>query len=308
MSDYYKTLGVEKTASDEEIKKAYRKLALKYHPDRNKGNNEAEEQFKKLSEAYAVLSDKEKRAQYDAYGSTGFHQRYSTDDIFRGADFGSIFKDFGFGSNGQASGFTGGFTSGGFDDILGQLFGGGSQRRSSGQTKGQDIEYTMEISFIDSYKGCHKEIHFKLQNGEERKIKLKIPPGVKDGGKLRVAGKGASSPYGGEPGDLYVLVTIQNHPTYTRVEQDVHADLPLKMSQVLLGTSTDIETLEGIKKIKIPAGVSIGTKIRLKGLGFETPSKTHQRGDFYAVVSLIVPKELTDNQKRVAEELKDAGL
>ena len=142
MSDYYEILGLQKGASDDDIKRAYRKLALKYHPDRNAGNKEYEEKFKKISEAYAVLSDSEKRKQYDTFGSSGFHQRYSADDIFRGTDFHSIFNDFNFGGGGGG---------GGFDQIFSQMFSGGGSRRSM---KGQDVEYPIRISFEESFSGC----------------------------------------------------------------------------------------------------------------------------------------------------------
>ncbi|NRA44694.1 MAG: DnaJ domain-containing protein [Oligoflexales bacterium] len=295
MSDYYEILGLQKGASDGDIKKAYRKLALKYHPDRNAGNKEYEEKFKKISEAYAVLSDSEKRKQYDTFGSSGFHQRYSTDDIFRGTDFHSIFNDFNFGGGG----------GGGFDQIFSQMFSGGGARRAM---KGQDVEYPVRISFEESFSGAEKQISFSLSNGESRDLKIKIPAGVTDGGKLRVAGKGARSPHGGQPGDLLVVINVIPHATFSRNGQDIEVDLPLKLSQAILGDSVELSTLQGAKKIKVPAGVSPGTKIRLRGLGFQSPRNPGQKGDLFGIVKLEIPQNLDANQRKVVEQLQEAGL
>ena len=298
-SEYYSKLGVSKTASDDEIKKAYRKLALQYHPDRNKGDAQAEAKFKEISEAYAVLSDKEKRKQYDTFGESGFHQRYSTDDIFRGADFNSIFSEFGMGG-------------GGFEHLFGGMFGGGGRRGGGGQpqrsTKGQDVEYALQIGFEEAYRGSQRQVDFQLSDGTGQSLRVKIPAGMKDGGKLRVAGKGVASPHGGEPGDLFVQVQVASHPLFTREGDDIYGNLQLKISEALLGASKEVQTLEGDKQVKVPAGVKAGTKIRLKGLGFPKVGKTHDKGDFYAIVEVTLPSSLDASQHEAVLRLQDVGL
>lgn len=293
MEDYYKVLGVEKGASDEDIKKAYRKLALKVHPDRHGGNKENEEKFKKISEAYAVLSDSQKRKQYDTFGSSDFHKRYSTDDIFRGTDFGSIFEEMGLG---------------GFESIFGRMFEGFGRGGFQQQVQGQDVEVELHVSFDDAYRGGERQVDFSLGRGERRSFKLKIPAGVKEGGRMRVAGKGAASPSGGTPGDLYVKIMIAPHPLFKRNGSDIETGLGLKISEALLGTTRSVVTPDGERKVKVPAGVKGGTKIRLRGLGFPVVGRKGERGDFYAVVDLEIPKKLSGKQKKLAEQLQAEGL
>lgn len=301
MANYYDTLGVKQGASDEEIKKSYRKLAMKFHPDRNPGNKQAEEKFKKISEAYAVLSDTEKRRQYDTFGDQKFHQNFSQEDIFRGADFRNIFTDAGFDGGDLfsrifGSGFGGSGGRGGF----GGGFGGGS-------SPGQDLEYPVTISFSDAYQGVERQVSFRLSDGSSRDFTVKVPAGVKDGGRLRLAGKGAASPYGGPPGDLYVVIKVSSHPEFTRTGDDIERKVNLKLSEALLGCSKEIETLEGTKKIKVPAVVKPGTKIRLRGLGFPQPGKQH-RGDFFAIVDYDIPDKLTASQIEIVQSLSESGL
>lgn len=300
MSNYYDILGVKKDASDGEIKKAFRKKAMELHPDRNPDNPEAEEQFKKVNEAYAVLSDPQKKKQYDMFGEQGFHQRFSQEDIFRGTDFSRIFDEMGFGGN-----------------IFSQIFGGGgfggqgfgSRGGGFGQqnTKGQDIEYPITIGFMDAFQGAERRISFNMTGGGSRDLTIKIPKGIKSGAKLRVAGRGAASPVGGEAGDLYVVVSVAEHPHFSRQGADLETKIKLRLSQALQGCAIDLETLDGAKKVKIPAGVQAGTKIRLKGLGFPIQGSGN-RGDLYARVELEVPKALTAEQVEVADAMDRVGL
>ncbi len=302
MADYYKVLGVERGASKDEIKKAYRKLAHKYHPDRNQDNKEAEEKFKGISEAYAVLSDDKKRQEYDTFGQSGFNQRYSAEDIFKGTDFGSVFNEFDLGGDIFSRIFGGGFGGGGFGG------GPGFGRGFGGQMKGQDVEYKLEIPFNEAFHGGERQVSFRLSDGTSRNLKVKIPAGVKEGGKLRVSGKGAPSPMqGGPAGDLFIVISVSPHQLYKRVDDHIESPLPLKISEALLGCSVEVETMDGIKKVKVPAGVKPGTKIRLRGLGMPKHGSSN-RGDFFAVVEYLLPKEFSNKQKQVIEEMREAGL
>ena len=277
-----------------EIKKSYRTLAKKYHPDRNPNNKAAEDSFKAISAAYAVLSDSEKRKQYDTFGDQKFHQNYSQEDIFRGADFKNIFTDSGFDGNDI------------FSRIFGQGFGGGGGGRG-GATKGQDVEYPASVAFMDAFNGSERHINFRLSDGTSREMTIKVPAGIRDGGKLRVAGKGGNSPYGGPPGDLFVVISVAAHPQFTRIGDDVEGRFPVRLSEALLGGSKTLETLDGVKKVKVPIGVKPGTKIRLKNLGFPVPGKTI-RGDFFAVVEYEIPEKLNPAQTELVQSLAEAGL
>jgi curved DNA-binding protein len=298
VEDYYKVLGLEKGASVDEIKKAYRKLALKYHPDRNADNPEAEAKFKKLSEAYAVLGDAEKKAQYDQFGSQAFHSRYSQEDIFRNTDFGSMFSGMGFGGD--------------LDSILSQLFGGGARGPRGGggggyqqaDLRGRDVETEVTISFEEAFRGTTRNLNLRTSGSN---ITLKVPAGIVSGGKLRVAGKGAPSPLGGPAGDLYVRVHVGDHSQFERQGDDIMTTLAIKASDALLGCSTEIATLDGLKKIKTPPGVHDATKIRLKGLGFPKLGSS-ERGDFYVRLKFDIPAQLTREQREVAEKMKAVGL
>ncbi len=301
MANYYEVLGVSKGATDDEIKKSYRKLALQYHPDRNQGNKQAEDKFKSISEAYAVLSDAEKRKKYDTYGDAGFHQHYSTEDIFRGADFSQFFAGQGF--------------SGDVNDLFGSLFGMGGGRRGGGggfgfrpqgPVKGQDLEYELTITFLEALKGSERPISFKLSDGTQREFTMRIPAGANEGMKLRVAGKGAPGPRGATAGDLMVVLKVSDHPQFKRVGDDIESPIKLRISEALLGCSADVNTPDGNKKLKVPAGVRPGTKIRLKGLGF--PNRNGNKGDLFAVVEYAIPEELSSRQREVIEALQGVDL
>lgn len=300
--DYYELLGVSKTASGDDIKKAYRKLALKYHPDRNPGNKEAEEKFKKINEAYAVLSDPEKRKQFDQFGMGGFQQRYTEEDIFRGFNVGDLFKDLGFGGG----------------DIFSMIFGrqtgrGGRQRsqnfdfgdyitREQQAPKELDLNYELEIPFMDAIRGAEKRISFSTHHGTED-VNVKIPQGISTGKKLRLQGKGNRDPRTGRFGDLYITVKIGEHPVFKRVGNDIHMTKEIGLTDALLGTTVEVSTIDGPKVVKIPAGAK---KVRLRGLGVSDPKGS--RGDQYVETEVELPKKLTDKQKTLIEELRGAGL
>ena len=308
--DYYKTLGVEKTAEAEDIKKAYRKLALKYHPDRNPNNREAEEKFKKISEAYAVLSDPEKRKQYDNFGSDQFSQKFSQEDIFRDFDINQILRDMGFGGIGGAGGRRGAYTfrSGdAFGDIFGQ---GGRQKYYQAQPQqGEDLQYNLNITLEESVFGADKKI--ALQNGRQvNEINVKIPAGISTGKKLRLTGKGGAGQQGGSAGDLYLNINVMPHPIFARDGNDIYIEKSILFTQAVLGTSIDVPTIDGtIKRIKIPAGTQNGTKIRMKGLGAPALKGTGStKGDQYVKITIEVPRKINEKQLQLIKKLSDEGL
>jgi curved DNA-binding protein len=295
--DYYQALGVSKGSSLDDIKKAFRKLAVKYHPDKNPGDKEAEEKFKEINEAYAVLSDPEKKAQYDRFGSSGFHQRYSQEDIFRGFDVGDIFKDMGLGN----------------EDVFSRIFGagmGGGHRRgfhyNVGRQPGENFTMELKISFRDAFTGGEKRVSFK-RNGKREDLMVKIPAGIETGSKLRIPGKGGEGQRGGDPGDLLLTIQVAGDPHFAREGNDVIVEKQVRFTEAALGTTMDVETLDGTKRIKVPAGIQPGTRIRLKGLGFPIREQTW-RGDFYVRVGVSVPEQLTSAQRELLQQLAENGV
>ncbi len=290
--------------SDDEIKKAYRKLAMKYHPDRNPNKKEAEERFKEINEAYAVLSDKEKRKQYDTFGAEGFRQRFTQEDIFRGFDFDEILSGL-FGGRGRREFRSGGRS--GFD--FGDLFGGHGAYQNMGRMpqKGEDILYELPITVEEAAFGGEKRVSFRKERGGTEEISVKIPKGIPSGKKLRVAGKGMEGKNGGPPGDLYLQISIMEHPIYSREEDDLTVEKEISFSEAVLGTTVEVPTLEGIKKVKIPPGTQSHTKMRLKGLGLPHFQR-EGRGDEYVKVIVRVPKRVSEKVKNLVQELAKEGL
>ncbi|MEE9435710.1 MAG: DnaJ C-terminal domain-containing protein [Candidatus Adiutricales bacterium] len=313
--NYYKILGVSRRAAPKEIKKTYRSLAIKYHPDKNKDNKKAEEKFKKISEAYAVLSDPEKRKQYDTFGHAGFQQQYSKEDIFRGFNPGDWFKEFGFGNenifsktfsgrqrSGQQS-FRG--TGGGMEDIFGG-FGRQSQRRPV-HRRGDNISYDLHVSLAESIFGAERLVAFNKDDGVA-KITVKIPPGIQSGKKLRLAGKGHPSPDGGPPGDLLVAIHVTPHPEIKREGYNLVRDVNILPSEAILGTTVKVETLDGsVLNLKVPPGTKSHTRLRVKGYGVPR-SKGGGRGDLFARLIINFPETLTERQKELLKALAEEGL
>ncbi len=299
--DYYEMLGVSKTASDEEIKRAYRKLAMKYHPDRNANKKEAEERFKELNEAYAVLSDKEKRKQYDTFGKEGFHQRFSQEDIFRGFDFEDIFSSL-FGGRGRRESRSAG--RGGFDfgDIFSRAYQGGGRAPQ----KGEDALYELPLTLEEAAFGGEKRISIP-KNGKVEEINVKIPAGIPSGKKLRVAGKGMEGRSGGPAGDLYLQISIRPHPVFDREGDDITVEKEIGFSEAVLGTTIEVPTLEGTKKVKVPPGTQSHTKMRLRGLGVPHFQGTG-KGDEYVKVIVRVPKRVSDKSRKLIEELSKENI
>jgi len=296
MKDYYSLLGVARGAPEEDIKKAFRKKALEYHPDRNKGNSKAEEKFKEVNEAYAVLSDKKKRSQYDRFGNEGFHKRFSREDIFRDFDFDEVFSGFG-----SQSGFGRGR---GFPDLETFLSGhgfGGTRPR-----KGQDLRQDFYISFKEAALGTTRKVIIEL-NGKQIETSFKVPEGSKDGRRLRLAGKGQPGNNGGPNGDLYLKIRVHEHQIFKREQENIIIDQNIGLTDALLGTSIEVATLKEPKIVKIPPCTQSHTKLRMKGMGIST-SRSKTSGDQFVRVIVNFPNELTDEQLQLIQKLKTTGL
>jgi molecular chaperone DnaJ len=302
--DYYKILGVDKSTSKDDIKKAFRKLAHEHHPDKNRGNAESEKKFKEASEAYSVLSDDQKRAQYDRFGSAepmgggGFNPGAGG---FGGQGFGGF--DFsGFQQGGGGFHFNQGGVEFDLGDIFGEFFGGGRRPR-----KGRNITVDVELSFKDSIFGVEKEI-----NVESAKLAVKIPPGIENGQGLRVAGKGEQGE--GGPGDLIVRVWVKEHAHIRKEGFDLVMQIPVKLTTALAGGSIDLDTLDGILELKIPAGTSHGEILSIKGKGvpYETQGSVFgtggRRGDLLVVTHVEMPRKLSKKAKELIDGLRAEGV
>ncbi len=313
--DYYKILGVEKNADASEIKKAYRKLAMKYHPDKTEGDKSLEEKFKKISEAYAVLSDPEKRSQYDTYGSAGFQQRFSQEDIFRNFDLGDILKEFGFGGSMGGGGFSsfgrggrqGGFSGAGGNPFFQNAGQGGFGQRQRPPAKGKDIEYEIPLTLHEIIHGTKKTITIS-QDGSTRAIEVNIPKGLTEGKKIRLPGKGETSPNGGPAGNLYIRSQLIPADGYTIEGNDVLVSKQVPLTHALLGDTLEIVTPDGkTLNLKIPAGTNHKAKMRIPGRGVPQ-MKGNGCGDLFVVINITMPKELTAKQKQILQQLQKTGL
>lgn len=302
MKSYYDILTVPKSASEEEIKKAFKKKAMQYHPDRNKNDPKAEEKFKDVNEAYAVLKDKDKRKQYDTFGAEGFRKRYSQEDIFSGFDINEILRGFGFGGGRPPSGFDdmsggpAGF-SGAFENVFGQ--------RTRGPRKGQDMMSEITVTFEEAAQGTEKKFTID-RGGRNEDTSVKVPPGISEGKKLRLAGKGFPGTHGGPAGDLYFKVHVLPHPVFQREGNDVVIEHTVSLTDALLGATIQVPTLEGEKQVKVPAGTQPNAKLRLRGLGIQ--SRGGDRGDHIVKIIVSYPKSLTAEQSKLIESLKEQGL
>lgn len=292
--NYYDVLGVSKNASDAEIKKAFRKQAKKYHPDANPDDPTAEERFKQLNEAYEVLSDTEKRQQYDMFGSAGFNGQ-------------------GFGRQGFGGTYQGNVNVDDLEDIIGSIFGGGFRSGGFSRTsstnpfqqgrsaqRGQNIEQAITISLQEAYRGTTR-----LLNKDGRQLKVNIPAGADNGTKVRLSGEGHAGL--GGTGDLYLVVSVdESSSNFTREGDDLYIDFEVDMFTALLGGTAQVPTMERPVQLKIPAGTQSGRRFRLSGKGMPILRKKGKHGDLYARVLITVPENLTDAQRALVEQLRDS--
>ncbi|WP_173921790.1 DnaJ C-terminal domain-containing protein [Agromyces sp. Marseille-P2726] len=299
--DFYQVLGVSKDVSDAELKKTYRKLARKYHPDSNPGDAAAEAKFKEISEAHSVLSDPEQRKEYDAIRAMGSGARFTAPGGAGGTGgfedvFGNVF--------GQGGGTRYTFQQGGdYDDLLGGLFGGGrfgqpsgGYRGFGGPTKGRDVVASTTLDFITATKGDQ----ITLQTSDGRPINVRIPAGVADGQKIRLRGKGNPSPDGGEPGDIVLTVNVRKHPVFERDGLNLRVNVPVTFTEAALGATIEVPTLGGNPvKLKVAPGTPSGRVLRVKGRGVET---SKGKGDLLAVVQIAVPSHLSKEAQEKLEE------
>jgi curved DNA-binding protein len=308
--DYYKVLGVDKSASQDDIKKAYRKLARKYHPDANPNDPKTEEKFKDIGEAYEVLKDPQKRSRYDQLGANwkqyagagpgwpgGSSRTYTYDSGGRGFNFedlGGGFSDFfemffGRGADDRFSGF---------DSDYGSQFGRGT--RTTNIPKGQDMQSSLSITLREAYSGTQRS--FRLQrNGKIRTINIKIPSGIKDGDKIRVAGEGGDSQTGGKAGDLYLIINVAPDIFFTRKGDDLYCEVPVTIKEAFYGSKIDIPTFNGKVIVKVPPKTQGGKTLRLKGKGMPK-LRSSGFGDLYAKLKLVLPEKLTSEQKKHFDE------
>jgi DnaJ-class molecular chaperone len=297
--DFYTTLGVARDASADDIKRAYRKLARENHPDLHPNDKKAEQRFKEVQEAYEILSDEEKRAQFDRFGSAAFEQGFPG-----GAGGPRTYTWSGSRGAGPAEFEFGGM--GGIDDLVQNLFGARGRQRGGrrqtgfgyGQERGRDHETELAVPLKTALLGGEMEIN--VFGTKSERLSIKIPPGVEDGARLRLAGKGEAAPGGGEPGDLIVLVRVQSHPYFTRDGNDVIVDVPVTLEEAVLGAQIDVPTLDGTISLAIPPGTSSGKRLRLRGKGAK--SKTGERGDQYVRLKIVVPAQVDEASQKLIRD------
>jgi DnaJ-class molecular chaperone len=291
--DYYSVLGVQRDAAEKEIKQAYRRLARQYHPDVNPGDASAEQKFKEISEAYAVLSNPESRQKYDRFGHQAFSGGFdpSAAGGFGGFDS-SILRDLfsGRGSFGEGVG-----------TIFEDFFGSGRQRSQRGPERGQDVEQTVEISFEEAVRGTTTQLPLRHRGGRIERLQVKIPPGVDTGTKVRVAGKGEPGGFGGQPGDVYIVLKVRPHAYFKRQGSDILYAVPVNLAEAMLGAKIEVPTIDGLTTMTLPTGTQNGQRFRLRGKGAPLP-RNDGRGDQYVTVRVVLPEKLDTRSRELLDE------
>ena len=311
--DYYKLLGVAKTATKDEISKAFKKLARKYHPDLNQGDKEAESKFKDINEAYEVLKDEEKRKLYDTLGPDWENaQHFQNQGGFSGSPFGNM--------GGMGGNYSGGFNASGFSDFFESLFGGAGRGASfssggfganpfEGYTqqsrRGRDVEATIQLTLEEAYHGGAKNISLQGSDGSVRNLEVKVPAGVKNGARIRLAGQGEpGTGQGAKTGDLFLHVALLPHPLFKLDDSDIVYELPVAPWEAVLGAKLRVPTLDGDIELTVPAGSGSSKKFRLRGKGLGSGSK---KGDQFVRLAINMPQSLTDEEKELWEKLQEVS-
>lgn len=313
--DYYEVLGVSRSATPEQIKRAYRELSKKYHPDRNPDDGAAETRFKEVQQAYDVLKDPAKRSEYDRFGDVAVGS-YKTgpqgEQVYTWGggstvnveDLADLFSTFGFGdtrAGAEAS-----------PSIFEQILGGRGRRRGTAPPRaepqrGADAEKTLRLTFRQAVEGA--AVTVRLRSGSDQRtetLEVRIPPGVADGQRIRLEGKGHPGVAGGGPGDMFIICQVEPHPFFRREGADLHLDLPVTLSEAVLGAKIDVPTLEGAATVNIPPGTASHARLRLRGKG--GPSRTgSDRGDLYITIQIVPPRQPTDAQRQLMERFRDTG-
>jgi DnaJ-class molecular chaperone len=313
-TDYYEVLGVARDATPEAVKKAYRGMARKYHPDVNPGDKSAEKHFKQVQQAYDILSDPEKRALYDRYGTTAFEgmgaagPRTSASEWtarfgepgHENIDFSEFFGPF-TGAGGGPGAQPGGAGAGIFEELLGRMK---TPRGASRARGGRSLEAQLTIPFLTAVRGGETSINVHREGGKQENLVVKIPPGVDTGARLRLKGQGEPGPKGSQRGDLTILITVEPHPYYKREGRDLLVEVPITISEAILGAKIDVPSLDGMKSLTIPPGSSSGLKLRLKGQGIPAAGGNPD-GDLFVQLRIVAPRNIDEPSRRLVEEFAD---